>query len=49
MPKETVEELLGSIYKDNKEHFDFIEARYGDCDCHIHSLMVSIDTYRSVE
>jgi len=42
----TVENLINFIYEENYSHFDFMEnMNGGDCDCYLHTLMVTIISY----
>lgn len=42
----TIDELLTSIYEDNRDHFEFLEnMNGGDCDCNLHQTMRTIVEY----
>lgn len=42
----TVDELINYIYEDNYSHFEFMEnMNGGDCDCHLHTTIVTIVKY----
>jgi hypothetical protein len=42
----TIDEIVTTIYEENLEHFEFIEAmNAGDCDCNLHTTLNTIMQY----
>jgi hypothetical protein len=42
----TIDELVTTIYEENLEHFEFIEAmNSGDCDCYLHTTLNTVVKY----
>jgi len=44
----TVKELVDKIYDDHYVHFDFMDVMGGECDCHIHTTLDTIQKYLEV-
>ena len=45
----TVNELIQKIYDDNFSHVDFMDNMGGDCDCKIHTTLLTICQYAGIE
>jgi len=45
----TAEQLIEIIYEDNFSHVDFMDNMGGDCDCHIHTTLLTMCKYLGIE
>ena len=45
----TAEQLIEKIYEDNFSHVDFMDNMGGDCDCNIHTTLVTMCNYLGIE
>jgi hypothetical protein len=44
-----INDLINEIYEDNFSHLDFMDNMGGDCDCSIHTTLLTICRYAGIE